>query len=339
MLLLHRQWSIAIFIAVWLTALGIPSSANDSKIHVQAKGLAHYIMAVMDDLNGDNQHAISEYQKSIKFDHKQPLSHLRLGAYYARYGRLAQAVVHLKEVVRLQPNSSQAHYLLALIYSSQKKYGLAADEYELILKTASKNNPDNTEIYSYLAQLYYSLHKYSQAIEQLNQILQAQPKNVSAKFLLGVICLDLDDRHKAREEFQQVLALEPQHDGALNSLAYLYAEEGVHLDEAFKMIHKAIDLDPSNGAYYDTLGWVLFKKGFNAESLMTLEKAQNYITDPIIFEHMADVYMAEQEPALARKFWLKSLALDSKQPKVLQKIEQLNRTSARTQERNSILTK
>ncbi len=36
---------------------------------------------------------------------------------------------------------------------------------------------------------------------------------------------------------------------------------GIHLDEAVRMIRKAIEIDPANGAYYDSLGWALYKKG------------------------------------------------------------------------------
>ena len=328
MVLQRRHGAIVVGVGLWLIILTGISWANGRPAESKYKGLAHYIMAVVNDLNGDSQEAISEYEKSAKLDSKQPLPHLRLGAYYSRLGRLDEAVRQLKIAVKLQPEISQAHYLLALIYSSQKKYDLASVEYETVLKTASQNSPDNIEIHAYLAQLYYALHQYPQAAQQLSKILQLTPQNVSALYLLGSVDLELDQHEKAKEDFRKVLALEPDHDGALNSLAYMYAQEGVHLDDALKMVRRAIELDPSNGAYYDTLGWVLFKKGMNAESLMALEKAQDYIQDPVIYEHMGDVYQAVNEPALARKFWLKSLALDPKQPKVSEKIEQLNHTSA-----------
>ncbi len=339
MFVLHRQWVVSVLIGLWFIVFGNSCHADEAQTRGQAKSLAHYIMAVMNDLNGDNKEAINEYQKAVKFDRHEFLPHLRLGAYYARLGRIDEAISQLKEVVKLQPKSSQAHYLLALIYSSQKKYDLATDEYETILKMASQNNPDNVEIHAYLAQLYFALHKNPQALEQLKQILQIQPKNVFAKFLLGSLYLDMGQRDKAKESFQQVLTLEPDHAEALNSLAYMYAEEGINLDEALRMVRKAIELDPSNGAYYDTLGWVLFKQGLHAESLMALEKAQNFIVDPIIYEHMGDVYKAVNQPTLARKFWLKSLALDPKQPRISGKIRQLDKTSARNRDFNYNLVK
>jgi tetratricopeptide (TPR) repeat protein len=158
------QYVIAMIVGFWLMFFTGFAQADQAQIQAKSKSLAHYIMAVINDLNGDNQQAMNEYRTSAQLDRQQPLPHLRLGAYYARLGRLDEALNELKTVIKLQPDSSQAHYLLALIYSSQKKYDLAVGQYEAVLKTASRNNPDNLEIHAYLAQLYYALHKNSQAI-------------------------------------------------------------------------------------------------------------------------------------------------------------------------------
>lgn len=312
--------------------------ADQGRIEIRSKALAHYMMGVMDDLNGDNKLAVSEYQKSLKFDPHQPMAQLRLGSHYFRTGQINQAIKQLKSVLKDQPNSVEAHYLLALIYSSQKKYLLATQEYESILKHASVDNPQNTEIYLYLAQLYYSLHQYSQATQQLQMILLYQPKNVSALFLLGSIQFDLHELDKAKEYYRQVLSLEPDHEETLNSLAFLYAEQGVNLEEALKMARRVVDLDSSNGAYLDTLGWVLFKKELYSEALIVLEKAQQYVTDPIVYEHIGDVYKAMNNLAMARTSWLKSLSLNSNQPLLSKKIEQLNKTSVKLQSsENSVI--
>ena len=47
----------------------------------------------------------------------------------------------------------------------------------------------------------------------------------------------------------------------LNYLGYMLADKSMRLPEALKMIRKAVDLEPMNGAYLDSLGWVYFKMG------------------------------------------------------------------------------
>ena len=312
-----------------LGSLGtVKLSAGELDDEVRAKALAHYIMGTADDLNGQGAQAIKEYEQSVALNGQEPLPRLRLAAYYARTGLMDKAQDQLKTVVRLNPKQPQAHYLLALVYSSENKFDLAAAEYEQILRTASADDPGNVEVYLYLAQLYFSQHKYDLAIAEFNKVLRVQPDNVSAHFLLGSIYIEINDNVKAKEAFKKVLALEPEHDGALNSLGYIYAEDGVNLDEALKMARKAIELDPSNGAYYDTLGWVLYKKGMYAESLMALQKAETYVQDPVLYDHMADAYKAVKEFALARKFWHRSLDMKPGQADVARKLEELEKVHA-----------
>jgi Tfp pilus assembly protein PilF len=297
-------------------------------IDSKSKALAHYIMAFSHDLNGQPTDALKEYEQSASFESEEPLPHLRLGAYYARSGQLDLSVRELKRVLSLEAQNQQAHYLLALVYSTQKKYDLAASEYEAILKSAAQDEPTNYEIYLYLAQLYFSQGQYEKAKPQFEKILTLQADNVSATYYLGASYLEMHQRGKARDYFKKTLALDKDHDGALNSLAYMYAEDNVELDDAIKMARRAIAIDPSNGAYYDTLGWSLFKKGMNAESLMALQKAELYTQDPVLYEHIGDVYKAVNEFALARKFWARALELDTNQPHIKAKIEELGKTRA-----------
>jgi len=325
------QRILLITVGLWFTVLTNSSPAENVRIPAKSKALAHYIMAVVEDLNGNDQQAMLQYEKSVKLDPQQPVCHLRLGAYYARIGRISEAVAQLKAAIKIKSDLVQSHYLLALIYSSQKKYDLAIAQYETILAAAAKDDPDNAEVHYYLSQLYFISGKYAQAQLQLSQVLRYQPKNVSALYLEGNVFLELKQKEKAKVDFRKVLSVEPQHDGALNALAYVYAEEGINLDEALRMARKAVEIDSTNGAYHDTLGWVLFKKGLYQESLMVLEKAQRYITDPVLSDHLGDVYLASHEPALARKAWIKSLSLMPRQVQVLQKLEQLNKKSARNE--------
>jgi len=305
--------------------------AGDTGTETQSRALAHYIMAVSHDLQGEHRDAAGEYERAAILNPKEALPHLHLAEHAIRNGLFDKAVVQLKTVLRLDPQNPQAHYMLALVYSSQKKYDLAAQEYEHILQTASKNEPGNLEIYMYLAQLYFSQGKYTQAIGQFNHIIAVEPDNVSANFLMGCSYLEINQRAKARTLFQKVLTLEPTQDGALNSLAYMYAQDGANLDEALKMVRQAIAIAPAEGAYYDTLGWVLFKKGMNAEAIAALQKAELYIQSPVIADHMGDVYKASGEFAMAHKSWRKSLDLDPQQPQVKAKLEELEKTQAKTQ--------
>ena len=294
----------------------------------KARGLAHYIVGLCHEINGETDQAISEYQASVTYNGEESAPRLKLGAYFLRLNKMDQALLQLKAAERLDAQDAQTHYLLALIYSAAHQYDQAAAEYEMILKTASKDDPANTEAYMYLGQLYYAQAKYPQAIVEFTKVIRLDPANTTALDLLGSVYADEDDHPKAIGIFRQVLQLQGQDTEALNSLGYIYAEDGVHLDEALRMIRQAIQIDPSNGAYYDSLGWALYKKGSLAESLIALQKAGTFIEDEILYDHMGDVYNALKQYAEARTFWQKSLDLDPHQTQVEQKIKKLEKCIA-----------
>ena len=79
------------------------------------------------------------------------------------------------------------------------------------------------------------------------------------------------------------------------------------------MIRKAIEEDPENSAYLDSLGWVLFKRGKAKEALEPLEKAaKGERLDVTICEHMGDVLFRLQDYARAKEFWIKAEGFASK---------------------------
>jgi tetratricopeptide (TPR) repeat protein len=325
-----RSSKISIFIvSFWLAALCVllhcgPSYADGRMDRItKSKALAHYMMGVTYDLYELGSQAIVEYEKAALLDPDNSTTRLRLGADYARLGRLEEAVNHLVLVQVLDPEDIQSHYLLALIYSTQKKFDKAAQEYEKILKSLTKTNPQNTDVYFYLGQLYYSQHQYDKAIAQFEKILTIEPKNVEMMYFLGSINVEAGKPQQGVEVFKKALAIDPGHDGLLNSLGYVYAEQGRNLDEALDLVQRALKIDPTNAAYLDTLGWVYFKKGDYVEALKALMKAHEEAKDAVICDHIGDVYLALQQGNEAKKYWRKALDIDPDQKRILEKIDKL----------------
>ena len=303
----------------------LPASLASTDLESQqqrSKSLASYTMGVVYDLQGYTEKAIQEYEKSAQYDDNYA-AHLRLGTDYARMGMLAEAQEELRLVLDQDPHNIQARYLLALIYSSQKDFDKAALQYEAILKSFSKAQPENKEIYGYLGQLYYSQKQYEQAIDQFEVYLKLDPTNIDVLFLLGSLYLEQGKRIEAKEYFLRCTKVEPDHQDCLNSLGYLYAEEGIHLDKAEAMVREALKTDPQNGAYLDSLGWIYFKKGEYDKALTYLNQANRFLEDPVVYEHLGDVYFQLDQAEAARKFWSLSLDMQPDRKDIREKIELL----------------
>ena len=114
-------------------------------------------------------------------------------------------------------------------------------------------------------------------------------------------------------QMKEVLRLNPDHADALNYLGYSYADRGIHLEEALRLIQKAMTLKPNMGYITDSLGWVYFKLGDYERAVSELEKA-NQLTpdDSTITEHLADSYIKLNRIEKAIEFYEKALKLDPK---------------------------
>jgi Tfp pilus assembly protein PilF len=290
-----------------------------------SRALSHYIMAVMYDDSGNTGRAIQEYKQALQLDNKNTAIHLNLAVAYIKNNEINKAYPELELIGKLDPQAVDAHAILSFLYSLQKKSGEASREYEIALKNASRLNPQNIEIYKSLGALYVSQEKFQAAENIYRLILNLSPADTEAHFYLANVYEESGDLARAEEELKKTLALKPDYPEALNYLGYLYLEENKNLDAAETMIKKALQMQPDNGAYLDSLGWFYFKKGRTEEALKLLLRASALIEDPVVYDHLGDVYSKIGDTDNAKINWAKSLKLDPKQDKIKQKLETLRK--------------
>ena len=102
----------------------------------------------------------------------------------------------------------------------------------------------------------------------------------------------------------------------------------MNLDEAETMIRRALESEPNNASYIDSLGWVEFRKGQFGQALNDLLRAAKAAEreDPIVFEHIGDTYLKLNRTREALEAWQKALALDPKNKKLADKIQTTKKT-------------
>lgn len=149
---------------------------------------------------------------------------------------------------------------------------------------------------------------------------------VELRYLLSNVYSAAKRSADAEEQLQLILKIEPDNATVNNDLGYLWADQGKNLPAAEAMIRKALDADRmqrrknpnvsadddrDNAAYVDSLGWVLYRRGQIDEARKELERA---ITlgegdDPVIYEHLGDVYQHLKMGPEASRAWQRSLEL------------------------------
>lgn len=144
------------------------------------------------------------------------------------------------------------------------------------------------------------------------------------RYLLSSVYVDLNQIDKASEHLQGLLKAKPNDPTYNNDLGYIWADHDRNLEEAEKLIRKALEEDrkqrkadpdfkpeddKDNAAYLDSLGWVLFKqKKYDEAKKALLQAVQDKEGQHIeIYDHLADVHMALKEKAEAVAVWKKGL--------------------------------
>ena len=149
------------------------------------------------------------------------------------------------------------------------------------------------------------------AIKTFEQGLDRHPENVDLRFNLGTAYDKLGRFPDVVREMQTVLKLNSDHADALNYLGYSYADRGMNIDEAVTLTQRAVALKPNNGYYIDSLGWALFKMGRIQEALAEIKRAAELVkNDPVIFEHMGEIYLLQNDRDKAKQAWLRSIELN-----------------------------
>jgi tetratricopeptide (TPR) repeat protein len=150
------------------------------------------------------------------------------------------------------------------------------------------------ETYLALAQIYDKGKKFSemaQAIEAASKLSDSSEEKGEIFFMRGAMYEKMQKLDLAEAEFRKVLEINPQYASALNYLGYMLADRSIRLAEAQELIRRAVALEPNNGAFLDSLGWVEFRLGKLDEAETYLRQALERVSrDPTVHDHLGDVY-------------------------------------------------
>jgi tetratricopeptide (TPR) repeat protein len=179
------------------------------------------------------------------------------------------------------------------------------------------------------------------AIAFLEEMLEESPEDAEVLYNIGVIHGEAKNVEEAIRYMRIVLGLNPDHASALNYVGYTFAERGENLDEAEAMIARALELRPEDGYITDSLGWVyymraqpLLAEGNVVEARPWLDRAIDELEraaeltggDPVISEHLGDVYLALGDKERALDYYEEAVGLDPRpdeQPDLHQKLRRL----------------
>ncbi|NBR62894.1 MAG: hypothetical protein EBT77_01015 [Verrucomicrobia bacterium] len=157
--------------------------------------------------------------------------------------------------------------------------------------------PDSLQLLFMAAMTQKGMNRFAEActsFSAVERLGQYQPGFLNSSFYMEFASTLEQSGQPLRSEhaLRRAIALQPDCHEAMNSLGYLWAERGRNLREARRLIDRALELDPGNPAYLDTLAWILFKSGDIASAEPILAEALGTLPDePVLLEHYGDILL------------------------------------------------
>lgn len=191
----------------------------------------------------------------------------------ARQGNTLGAHARLDRMISTNSTSPKmlagVHYLKATTFISEGKFPEAEGQLAKVIELDESYFP----AYAAYAALFVRRGETDRAVDQLTNVVNRKP--TSPVYTLMAILEESRGRNsEAADNYRKALELKPGNAIAANNLAWLIAERGMGtLDDALKLAETAVSKSPSTPEFYDTLGWILFKKGQKAEAVENLRKA------------------------------------------------------------------
>ena len=201
---------------------------------------------------------------------------------------------------------SQPRLLLRLDIERRNDINAAIER----LKAALAKSRDNAFLLKEMGDLYRMADQFAEA---RNAYLASQKLGFTSSDMhrsLGIAYERLDQDGLAETSFMAALAENPNDPFTLNYIGYWWADEGRNLEQAIKLIERAVRLRPKSGYFVDSLGWVHFKIGNNDLAVAFLEQATILEpADAIITDHLGDAYWQAGRQNEARFKWRYALQL------------------------------
>jgi len=272
------------------------------------------------------EEALLSYERVVTILPEQLSARNRLGQLYLQTGDYPGAIktflviLDQLEAQTAEPRTAniseveiEAHYGIGLAYQDQK--GIEKSEFHIMRAisllearaasmrggTRRVRSADRVALMMRLQEMRYALGQIylrfsvpRKAINIFTKILETDANYVPALSGIGMAYQMLDDLKRAEDYLRKAIELSSKSElpDAYNALGYLYAEQGIKLDEAAALVRRALKSSPTSGAYLDSLGFIYFKQGKLDAAIENLELAIHYLPDtPEILLHLADAYL------------------------------------------------
>ncbi|MGD1020931.1 MAG: tetratricopeptide repeat protein [Verrucomicrobiia bacterium] len=230
--------------------------------------LAHNNLGYVLSRAGRVSDAIGQYDQALRLDPESPEAQYGLALALEQAGRNDEAIAHFEQALRLKPDNAEAHANLGHVLSQEGRTSDAIGQYDQALRL----DPDLPEAHYGLALALEQAGRTDEAVTHYEQAVRIKPENAEAHANLGYVLSRAGRVSDAIGQYDQALRLKPALAEAHYGLA-LALEQAGRTDEAIAHFERALRLKPDYAEAHVNLGSVLSMEGRTSDAIEQYEQA------------------------------------------------------------------
>lgn len=291
----------------------LAANAPPPKPPTPASGIAEIMFDIGGILGADQRNertdlALIFEQIAVELRPDFDFAWLMLSGLDEQFGQPQKAVAALGKIGPTSPLYWQARLRAATLDADNGN----TDEAVRRLKVLIAEKPDRIDAALALADLLRTKERFSDAVAAydtaISRIKKPDERYWPIYFGRGIVLERVKQWPKAEADMKKALELSPEQPYVLNYLGYSWIDQGVHLDEGMKMLKRATELRPDDGAITDSVGWAYYRLGKYDEAVTWLERASEQKgDDATVVEHLGDAYWHVGRFREARFEWRRAL--------------------------------
>jgi tetratricopeptide (TPR) repeat protein len=274
---------------------------------------------------GDELAAIIYLRLALWLQPDHALAIISLGDAYERIKQDARAIDVFEAMPASSPLKATADLQIAFVLEKLDRKDEAIEHLTAIVK----DQPKDPDALLALANLQRSRKLFAESAQTYTKALEASGERGKSDwttyYYRGVSYERSKQWPLAEADFKKALEMVPENPVVLNYLGYSWVDQGLHLDDAFKMLKRAVELRPRDGYIVDSLGWAYYRLGQYDDAVAQLERAIDLKpSDPVINDHLGDAYWKVGRKLEAQFQWNHARDLNPEPeelPKILHKID------------------
>ena len=193
-----------------------------------------------------------------------------------------------------------------------------------LIRSLPERNPGDARL-KVLAEigLLRDLKQYQLAYDLLAQTSAASPQDTDLLYDQAMMAEKLNQLPEMERLLRRVIAIKPDAYNAYNALGYSLADRNVRLPEAKALIQKALEFVPNDPYIRDSLAWVEFRLGNNAEAAKIFADAFKTKPDAEIAAHYGEVLWTMGQRDKALSIWREGQLLNPENETLVETLKRL----------------